>query len=106
MTATATWSSQGLAPDRVAEACLAKAPDLNVAWALSAVEHERLDVSVRYRKVDKLTIGELRAGRLAGRRPRSRRPEAPLVCLLMNLSGRLSCRYSGGEEFIVEPVQL
>ena len=36
------------------------APELPVAWALSSPARERLDVSVRYRKLNTLTVGEFR----------------------------------------------
>ena len=60
MTATATRSTRGLPREQAPEAWTSKAPELHVAWALSSPARERLDVSVRYRKLNTLTVGEFR----------------------------------------------
>jgi hypothetical protein len=69
MTAAATWSTHGLRDDQARDASEGKLSDLNMPWALNFPPHDRVDLSVRYRKVDTLTVGELRAGRLAGFHP-------------------------------------
>ena len=106
MTAAATWSTDGLPPERTPDAWSSKVSELHAAWVMSFPEPERFDVSARYRKLDKLTIGEFRTGRCAGRRPASGWSAEPLVGVLMNLSGRLVYRYIRGEEFVLEPGQL
>jgi len=106
MTAVATWSTHGLRDDQARDASEGKLSDLNMPWALTFPPHDRVDLSVRYRKVDTLTVGELRTGRLAGFHPALAVAKEPFVGVLINLSGRLRCRYLCGGEFVVEPGQL
>lgn len=105
-TATATWSTHGLSASDAPAASPTGLSDLHVAWALAPSTREDLDVSARYRKVDTLTVGEFHAGRLIGRRPAVPQNEDASVGVLVNLSGRLSCRYLDGREFVAQPGQL
>jgi AraC-like DNA-binding protein len=105
MTSAATWSTDGLREDQARNAAQGGLPDLTMAWELTFPPGDRVDLSVRYREVDTLTVGELRAGRPAGFRPALVNTNA-FVGVLFNLSGRLRCRYLSGGEFILEPGQL
>lgn len=106
MTATATWSTHTSSQQHTPDAASSGLSDLHIAWTLSAPARQRhLDVAARYRKLDTLTVGEFRTGPLRGHRPPCA-PEAPSVGVLMSLSGRMVCRYLGGDEFILEPGQL
>jgi AraC-like DNA-binding protein len=105
MTTAATWSTDGLREDQARNAAEGRLSDLNTAWALTFPPGDRVDLSVRYREVDALTVGELRTGRLAGFRPALVNKNA-FVGVLFNLSGRLRCRYLCGGEFMLEPGQL
>jgi AraC-like DNA-binding protein len=80
--------------------------DLHVPWAMSAPVHERFDATVRYRKLDKLVVAEYRGCGFTGRRSGSQTGHEHLVGVLMNLTGRLVCRYSGGAETVLEPGKL
>ena len=106
MTAVATWSTHGLREDQARDASEGKLADLNMAWTLTFPPRDRVEWSVRYRKVDMLTVGELQSGRLAEFRPAFASNRQSFVGVLMNVSGRLRCRYLGGGEFILEPGQL
>ena len=104
MAATATWSTHGLPRDQIADTCSAKLPELHTTWTLSFPEPRGFDVSARYRKLDTLTIGELRSDRISGQRASI--GGEPLVGVLMNLGGRLICRYADGSKVVLEPQQL
>lgn len=106
MTMAATWSTHGLPQDQACNASERKLSDLNVAWALTHPPHARVDLSVRYRKAETLTVGGLQTGRLAGYRPAFPADRRSFVGVLMNLSGRLRCRYLCGDEFVLGPDQL
>jgi hypothetical protein len=69
VTAVATWSTHGLREDQARDASEGKLADLNMAWTLTFPPRDRVEWSVRYRKVDMLTVGELQSGRLAEFRP-------------------------------------
>ncbi|TDN70039.1 helix-turn-helix domain-containing protein [Paraburkholderia sp. BL10I2N1] len=102
--AAVTWSTHGLPHKLLQDAFSSKLSDLHVNWTLSIPEPDGFDASVRYRKVDRLTIGELRSGRITGQRAAS--GDAPLLGVLMNLSGRLACRYEDGREVVLPPNHL
>lgn len=107
MTATATWSTHASSHKQTPDTASSGLSELHIAWTLSAPARQRhLNVSARYRKLDTLTVGEFRAGPLKGHRPAPCAPEAPSVGVLMSLSGRMMCRYLGGDEFILKPGQL
>jgi AraC-like DNA-binding protein len=101
-----TWSTHGLPHDQARDASEGKLSDLNRAWALTHPPQSGVNLSVRYRKAEALTVGELQAGQLAGYRPTSAASGNAFVGVLVNLSGRLRCRYLWGGEFILEPGQL
>jgi len=105
MTAAATWSTHGLPHHQARNAAEGKLSDLNYVWALT---HPRdgVDLSVRYRKAETLTVGELQAGRLAGYRPALAASRRAFIGVLMNLSGRLRGHYLCGGEFVLEPGEL
>jgi AraC-like DNA-binding protein len=106
VTAVATWSTHGLREDQARDASEGKLADLNMAWALTSPPRDRFDWSVRYRKVDMLTVGKLQSGRLAEFRPAFASNRQSFVGVVMNLSGRLRCTYRCGGEFVLEPGQL
>src|SRR5689334_4465026 len=108
MTHAATWSTAGLPRDRAIEAWARKMPELHPAWAMLYPGADRLDLAVRYRKLDRLTIADLTSGRLTGQRPPAGpwTGEQPLVGVLMNLSGLLRCRYASGREIALGPGEL
>ena len=103
MTAVATWSTHGLREDQARDASEGKLADLSMAWALTSPPRDRFDWSVRYRKVDMLTVGKLQSGRLAEFRPAFASNRQSFVGVVMNLSGRLRCTYRCGGEFVLEP---
>ncbi|MEU6506984.1 helix-turn-helix domain-containing protein [Streptomyces sp. NPDC046942] len=104
MTAALTWSTHGSPQDHVPDAWSSTMSQLHLGWALSFSEPEPFGVSVRYRRLDQLTVGELRCGRIAGRQAAT--SEGPLVGVLVTLSGRLMCRYVGGSEVELGPGDL
>ncbi|KAI3605992.1 hypothetical protein D8I24_2223 (plasmid) [Cupriavidus necator H850] len=104
MAATATWSTHGLAQEHITDACSAMLPELHMTWTLSLPEPRRFNVSARYRKLDRLTVGELRSGRIIGQRPDT--TAEPMVGVLMNLGGRLVCRYADRSKVVLEPQHL
>lgn len=106
MTAAAIWSTRGLPRADVLDAWSSKLTEVHAGWALSFPEPEHFGASMRYRKVDHLTIADFRTGRVAGHLPASVRNGEPLIGVLINLSGRLLCRYVSGEEFVLEPGQM
>ncbi|MFJ1257831.1 helix-turn-helix domain-containing protein [Cupriavidus sp. CuC1] len=103
MAATATWSTHGLGQEHITDAC-AKLPQLHMTWSLSFPEPRRFNASARYRELDRLTIGELRSDRVTGQRAGT--SEEPLVGVLMNLGGRLVCRYADRSKVVLEPQHL
>jgi AraC-like DNA-binding protein len=106
MATTATWSTRGMSPRDALDGWSRQLSEQHVGWAMSFPEPERFGASMRYRRLDKLTIGEFRTGRCAGRLPASVRGGEPVIGILMNLSGRLVCRYASGGEFVVDAGQL
>ena len=106
MTEAGVWSTRGLAQAAAFDAWTEKMSELHLAWSLSFPKQERFEAAVRYRRLDTLTIADFRGGRFAGRRPSASQPGSErLVGVLMNLSGRLVCRYAG-EELVVSPNDL
>jgi AraC-like DNA-binding protein len=108
MTHAATWSTAGLPRGRAMEAWTRKVPELHPAWAMSFPDTDRFDVAVRYRRLDRLTIADFTSGRFTGQRPAAGpwTGEQALVGVLMNLSGRLRCRYASGREIALGPGDL
>ncbi|WP_196492972.1 helix-turn-helix domain-containing protein [Burkholderia stagnalis] len=102
--AAVTWSTHGLPQRLVQDAFASKLSDLHVTWALSIPEPRGFDASVRYRKLDRLTIGELKSGPLAGQRTAV--DQAPMLGVLVNLGGQLKCRYEGRREVVLPPNHL
>ncbi|WNM31715.1 helix-turn-helix domain-containing protein [Streptomyces sp. Li-HN-5-11] len=107
MTGIGMWSTDGLSQTSAPAAWTLKMPELHLPWALTFPERERFRAAVRYRSLDELTVAEFQGGRYAGRRTddtvaaggRSR------IGVLINLSGRLVCRYGDGE-VVVGPHDL
>jgi AraC-like DNA-binding protein len=108
MTHAATWSTAGLPRGHAMEAWTRKVPELHPAWAMSFPDTDRFDVAVRYRRLDRLTIADFTSGRFTGQRPAADpwTGEQALVGVLMNLSGRLRCRYASGREIALGPGDL
>jgi len=108
MTHAATWSTAGLPRGHAMEAWTRKVPELHPAWAMSFPDTDRFDVAVRYRRLDRLTIADFTSGRFTGQRPAAGpwTGEQALVGVLMNLSGRLRCRYASGREIALGPGDL
>jgi hypothetical protein len=108
MTHAATWSTAGLPRGHAMEAWTRKVPELHPAWAMSFPDTDRFDVAVRYRRLDRLTIADFTSGRFTGQRPTAGpwTGEQALVGVLMNLSGRLRCRYASGREIALGPGDL
>src|SRR5689334_19427674 len=106
MTTAATWSTSGISQHDALVAWNSKLCELHLGWAMSFQEPDRFGAAMRYRQLDSLTIAEFRTDCCAGRLPASVRGGEPYIGVLMNLSGRLACRYSSGGEFVVGPGQL
>ena len=107
MTELAVWSTESLPQWGAFDAWSDKMSDLHLAWALSRPPTEEFSAAVRYRRVDELTIADFHGGRFAGSRLERGR-EAPgqqMIGVLLNLSGRLVCRY-GGEELVLGADQI
>jgi len=101
MTAS-TWSTEELAQSDAAEAWSAKLAELHKGWAMTFPEPEQFSASMRYRTLETMTFAEFRTGRCAGAMPKTLRTDEPVIGILMNLSGRLRCRYATGDEFTVD----
>ncbi|MFK0154742.1 helix-turn-helix domain-containing protein [Streptomyces sp. NPDC090493] len=102
MAGTGTWSTDGLSPTEAPDAWTRKMPELHLAWTLSFPDRERFDAAIHYRRLDRLTVAEFQGGRYAGRRAGDGGASGrePLVGVLINLSGRLMCRYADGEVLV------
>jgi len=100
--ATGTWSTQELAQSDAADAWSAKLAELHIGWAMTFPEPEHFSASMRYRTLETMTVAEFRTGRCAGAMPKALGTDEPLIGILMNLSGRLRCRYATGDEFTVD----
>jgi AraC-like DNA-binding protein len=106
MTTTATWSTRGISRANALDAWGHKLSELHLGWAISCPEPEQFGASMRYRRLDKVTIAELRTGPCSGRLPASARGGEPVIGVLMNLSGPLACRYASGDAFVAGAGQL
>ena len=107
MTEVAVWSTESLPQWSAFDAWSEKMSELHLAWALSRPPRGEFSAAVRYRRLGDLTIADFRGGRFAGRRL-ERGLEAPaqqMIGVLLNLSGRLVCRY-GGEELVLGADQM
>jgi AraC-like DNA-binding protein len=81
-------------------------PDLDVAWSLSPPKHRPCEVSARYRTLDALTVGELRANTLMGCQRAGTSTADARVGVSMCLAGRLRCSSPNGRELVLDPGQL
>ncbi|WMD07130.1 helix-turn-helix domain-containing protein [Streptomyces sp. FXY-T5] len=97
MVGTGTWSTDGLSQNRAPVAWTRKMPELHLPWTLTFPEPDRFRAAVRYRSLDELTVAEFRGGRYAGRRTDDAEGRPARIGVLINLSGRLVCRYGDGE---------
>ena len=104
MTAAAVWSTEAVAPARAFDAWSEKMSELHLTWALTHPRREPFSALVRYRRLDNLTIADFRGGRFSGERSGGSRPAGgdQLIGILINLSGRLVCRY-GGDDVVLGP---
>jgi AraC-like DNA-binding protein len=99
---TGTWSTQELAQSDAADAWSAKLAELHMGWAMTFPEPEQFSASMRYRTLETMTVAEFQTGRCAGAMPKALSTDEPVIGILMNLSGRLQCRYTIGDEFTVD----
>ncbi|MFE9322479.1 helix-turn-helix domain-containing protein [Nocardia sp. NPDC052278] len=106
MTTAATWSTSGISRHDALDAWNSKLSELHLGWAMSFPEPERFGAAMRYRRVDSLTVAEFRTDCCAGRLPASVRDGEPFIGILMNLSGRIVCKYASGGDFVVDAGQL
>ena len=107
MTEVAVWSTESLPRWGAFDAWSEKMSELHLAWALSHPPSSEFSAAVRYRRLDDLTIADFRGGRFAGSRLERglQAPDQQMIGVLLNLSGRLVCRY-GGEELVLGPDQM
>jgi AraC-like DNA-binding protein len=107
MTDVAVWSTESLPQRGAFDAWSEKMSELHLAWTLSRPASEEFSAVVRYRRLHDLTIADFRGGRFAGSRLERglQMPGRQMVGVLLNLSGRLVCRY-GGEELVLGPNQM
>ena len=107
MTEVAVWSTDSLPQRGAFDAWSQKMSELHLAWVLSRPPSEEFSAAVRYRRMDDVTIADFRGGRFAGSRLECgvQAPGQQMIGVLLNLSGRLVCRY-GGEELVLGPDQI
>lgn len=106
MSEMTVWSTDSVPQRGAFDAWSHKMPELHLPWALSCPHREQFSASVRYRRLDDITLAEFRGGQYRGNRSAGRSSEDQrMIGVLLNLSGRLVCRYAG-DDLVLEADQI